>query len=105
MVNPAASLHEQGLEIGFILGENRQSVENIFFQMMELVRHGLPRDVALLGITRVPAKALGVEGEVGSLSPGKAADLLLFSGDPLDPESRLVRIWHKGRPVERGEVR
>ena len=104
VVNPPASLHAQGLEIGFVLGDTRQAVENLFFQLMELVRCGLPRDVALRGITQVPAKTLGLESEVGSIAVGKAADLLLFSGDPLDPESRLLRVWHKGRQV-RGEDR
>ncbi len=72
--------------------------------MMELVRYGLPRDVALRGVTLVPAKALGVEDQVGSLRAGKSADLLLFSGDPLDPVSALVSVWHKGR-LYRGEPR
>ena len=67
--------------------------------MMDLVRHGLPADVALAGITQVPAKSLGVDDRVGSLSPGKDADLLLFSGDPLNPESRLIGVWHKGLRV------
>ena len=51
-------------------------------------------------ITLVPAKTLGLEGEVGSVSVGKAADLLLFSGDPLDPASKLLRVWHKGHTVD-----
>lgn len=97
--NPPAAFHQQGLEIGFLLGDNRQNVEDLFFRMMDLVRHGLPADVALAGVTRVPAKSLGVDDRVGSLSPGKDADLLLFSGDPLNPESRLIGVWHKGLRV------
>ena len=70
-----------------------------FFKLMELVRCGLDRDAALAGVTLVPAKALGIEDRVGSIAPGKDADLLLFDRDPLDPAAKLVRVWHKGSTV------
>jgi len=67
---------------------------------MELVRTGLPREIALRAITLTPAKVLGRNKHVGSIEVGKTADLLLFTGDPLDPTSKLSRIWHKGIEVE-----
>ncbi|MEY4675013.1 MAG: Atrazine chlorohydrolase [Planctomycetota bacterium] len=100
LVHPAAKLHEAGIEVGFHLGERRDQVRAIFFQLMELVRSGLPADVALRGVTLVPAKALGIDKQVGTIEVGKQANLLEFSGDPLDPASTLRGVWLGGRKVE-----
>jgi hypothetical protein len=100
LVNPPALLHGAGLEVGFLLPDERNAARGVLFRLMELVRHGLDRDAALAGVTRVPAKALGLDDRVGSLVAGKVADLLLFDRDPLDPAARLVAIWHRGRAVQ-----
>lgn len=99
LVNPAAALVAAGYDVGFILGDSKRDVRDLFFKLMELVRHGLDRDAALAGVTLVPAKALGIDDRVGSIAEGKDADLLLFDRDPLDPAAKLVRVWHKGGTV------
>ena len=64
---------------------------------MEVVRAGLPADTALAGVTAMPAKFLGIDGDVGSLAEGMRADLLVFANaHPLDPRSRLERVYHNG---------
>ena len=80
------------------------------------VKEGLPRDVALKALTVNPAAILGLDSRVGSLTPGLDGDVVLWSGDPLDVNSRALRVliggatmyeWdetaHRGRTVERGE--
>jgi len=42
------------------------------------------RDSALAGITRIPAEILGVAERVGSLTPGRDADLVVLTADPFD---------------------
>jgi imidazolonepropionase-like amidohydrolase len=47
------------------------------------VKYGIEPWRALQTATILPAKAFGVEKDLGSLEPGKLADLVLVSGDPL----------------------
>lgn len=42
------------------------------------------------------AKAIGIEDEVGSLTPGKRADVVLWNGDPLSSYSRPEKVWIDG---------
>lgn len=65
------------------------------------VRRGMPEAEALKALTINPARILRVDHRVGSLEPGKDADLLLLSGPPLDWESRVQRVWVEGREVWR----
>jgi imidazolonepropionase-like amidohydrolase len=65
------------------------------------VKEGLDRDVALRSITVNPARILGIDDRLGSLTPGKDADLCLWSGDPLDVMSRVVRAYVDGREIYR----
>ena len=45
---------------------------------------GLSREDALLSLTRWAAELSGVSSRVGTLTPGKDADLVIFQGDPFD---------------------
>ena len=51
------------------------------------------------GLTIVPAIVAGIEKRVGSLEPGKDADLVVLDGDPLDPRTRVERGYVEGERV------
>jgi imidazolonepropionase-like amidohydrolase len=53
------------------------------------VKHGLDRDTALRALTINPARIIGIDDRLGSIEPGKDADLVVWSGDPLDVLSRV----------------
>lgn len=57
---------------------------------------GLSWGEALAAITSGPAEALGMGGEIGSLRPGRRADVVMWSGDPLELSSQAERIWIDG---------
>jgi imidazolonepropionase-like amidohydrolase len=60
------------------------------------VAYGLPRAKALATITSSPARALGLEKELGTVEPGKRADLVLWAGDPLELSTLAQRIFIGG---------
>lgn len=47
-------------------------------------------------VTLMPAKILGLGDELGSITPGKRADLALWSGNPMDISSRVTDVWVAG---------
>ena len=53
----------------------------------------------LAGLTTVPAQALGVGDEVGRIAPGQRADLVLWSGDPLEVNAVALQVWMDGRAI------
>ncbi|HEV2568161.1 MAG TPA: amidohydrolase family protein [Sphingomonas sp.] len=57
---------------------------------------GLQWGEALAAITSGPADALGMGNEIGSLRPGRRADVVLWSGDPLELTSHAERVWIDG---------
>jgi imidazolonepropionase-like amidohydrolase len=61
-------------------------------------RSGIPitRDQALRWITANPAWALGLDSIVGTLEPGKMADVVVWSGDPFSVYSKAVQVYNDG---------
>jgi imidazolonepropionase-like amidohydrolase len=74
-------------------------IQHLLLGLMLSVREGLDRDEALKLVTINPAEILGIADRVGSIAPGKDADLAVFSGDPLDIMQRVVRVYIDGEPV------
>jgi imidazolonepropionase-like amidohydrolase len=62
------------------------------FEMATLVRLGVPTKDALLAGTRWGAEACRIDGEVGTLTPGKRADLIAMEGDPLKDIQAMNRV-------------
>lgn len=63
------------------------------------VRAGVSRETALAGLTLNAAKMLDLADRVGSLEPGKDADFLVLSGDPLSTYTRVEQTWVEGTKV------
>jgi len=60
---------------------------------------GQTREQVLAMITIEPAKILGIEKTHGSIEKDKVADLVLLSGEPFDPTTRVDRTWIDGVSV------
>ncbi|MCB9886369.1 MAG: amidohydrolase family protein [Planctomycetes bacterium] len=63
------------------------------------VRYGLSPTDALAALTSAPAKAFGIADRVGSLQKGLDADLVVFSGNPFELQSRVLLVVCNGRVV------
>ena len=57
---------------------------------------GLDWASAFAAVTSGPARAMGMGAEIGSLTPGRRADVVLWSGDPLELTSGVERVWIDG---------
>jgi cytosine/adenosine deaminase-related metal-dependent hydrolase len=62
---------------------------------------------ALAMITSKPAQAIGLGTEIGSLAPGRRADLVIWSGDPLEGASAAEQVYIDGvrQPLDTHETR
>ena len=69
------------------------------------VKEGLDPHVALESLTINPARILGIDDRLGSITSGKAADLCIWSGDPLDVMQRVERAFINGREIYRYDYR
>ncbi len=68
------------------------------------VREGMPEEEALKAITLNAAEIIGVADRVGSLEPGKDADVVVFDGHPFDYRSSPELVLIDGQVVYRREV-
>ncbi len=66
------------------------------------VRAGMSPEGALKAITLTPAEVLGVADRIGSLEPGKSADLVVHRGHPFELASRVSEVMVAGKVVVRG---
>lgn len=64
------------------------------------VRKGMDATTALEALTYNAAKLFHVDDRVGSLQPGRDGDLVIFSGDPLNGTSRVLRVFVAGKEIE-----
>jgi imidazolonepropionase-like amidohydrolase len=71
------------------------------------VSRGLGPGTALAGLTWDAADRLGVGDRTGRIAPGRTADLVVLSGPPFVPGTRVIAVIRGGRVVyeERGESR
>lgn len=63
------------------------------------VKGGLDREAAVRAITLTPAEIFGVQDRIGSLDPGKDADIAIFSGEPLHYMSVVEMVLIDGKTV------
>jgi len=98
LINQAATFRAAGVDVLLQPGLD-QELDSFRLRLAQLVRHGWDAAEALAALTTRPARWLGVSERVGTIEKGKDADLLLFSGDFLDVQSRLVRVILEGETV------
>jgi imidazolonepropionase-like amidohydrolase len=94
----AARLHQAGVVIAFSTDETHNA-RNMKQLAGNAVANGLPYEVALAAITINPARIYGLTGSVGSIETGKAADVVVWDGDPLELSTFAERVFIAGKEI------
>ncbi len=102
--NAVNQLAKAGAKIAFVpVRDNELEFGRMTQRMAELVRAGLPEDKSLRAVTLEPAMLMGIDKEVGSIEKDKAADLVFWDSDPLDPHGKVTRVMILGEMVWKAE--
>jgi imidazolonepropionase-like amidohydrolase len=96
----AALLNKAGVKIAFSQYDRASHNARKVRQLAgNAVAHGLPFDAALAGLTANAADIFGLGGTRGHIARGQVADLVLWSGDPLEVTSVADQVWIAGAAV------
>lgn len=74
----------------------------LLFEAAQAMVNGLPYEEAIRAVTINPAKLLGIDSRVGSISEGKDADLVLYNGDPFEYLTKVCYVMIEGKVVSQG---
>lgn len=96
--NPGV-LTRAGVRVALTTDHPVVPIDYLVYQATLAVKEGMDTDAALRAITLNPARILGLDDRVGALRPGMDADVVIWSGDPLDVMSRALRVFLGGREV------
>lgn len=100
--------------LGMFTGDDALQVRTVTQQAGNMVAlqkvpgaTGLSWGQALRAITAAPAEAVGLGDRIGSLLPGRAGDVVVWDGDPLELQSAPVGVWIDGvaQPLDNRQTR
>jgi len=97
----AARLEKAGVTVAIEGNSGSHRAHEMRYNAGIASANGMTRAGALAAITINPARIFGVANRIGSLEPGKDADLVLWSGDPFEPLSRpqLILVRGEAQPL------
>jgi imidazolonepropionase-like amidohydrolase len=90
-------LHRAGVKFAFSTG-GASNARHVPFHAALATAYGLPADAAMLALTQWPAEIFGID-DLGSIAPGKIANVFIADGDPLDIRTTVEEVFIKGRHV------
>jgi imidazolonepropionase-like amidohydrolase len=98
----AALLRRAGVEVALVGNagggdEEAFNARNVKYEAGNAVAYGMSHDDALRAVTLGPATILGVADRIGSLAPGKDANVVVWSGDPFEFSTQAEHVFVRGR--------
>lgn len=95
----AGLLDEAGIPIALMSGYEAYVPKNrvLLFEAGVAAANGLGMEKTLRALTVEAARILGIQERVGSLAPGKDADVALFDGDPFEYTSHVLDVFVNGQ--------
>jgi len=92
-------LEKAGLEVSIITDHPVIPVQYLMLCASLAVKNGMTRRGAIKAVTINPARIAGLQDRIGSLEPGKDADLVLYTRDPLDIFAEITHVFINGKSV------
>lgn len=93
----ALRLEQSGVKFSLITDHPVIPIEHLRVCAALAVREGLSEDTALEALTCRPAQILKVSDEIGSISPGQHADIVIYDGHPFDFRSKVELVLVDGK--------
>ena len=97
----AGLLAKAGVPLVIVNPGETFNVRNIRQEAGNAVAYGLAWDAALRAVTLAVAEQFGVADRIGSLQPGRDANVVVWSGDPFEFASAAEHVFVRGRSVKR----
>ena len=98
-IQSVLKIAKAGVPFGFGLDSPWRSPESLRLSAALCLREGLERKLAWRALSSQAAELAGVNERVGRLEKGLDADIVLWSGDPLDLKSRVEAVFVDGQRV------
>jgi imidazolonepropionase-like amidohydrolase len=96
LLTQPAELAAAGVKLAFGSFDN-SFARRLGQQAANAVAYGLPYDQALKGVTLYPAQIFGLADQFGTLEPGKVANVIVTTGDPLELTTDVRYLFIKGQ--------
>lgn len=90
-------LVSNGIPVCFSFGKNKTAKE-FWTNIRKAMERGMSFEQALTALTVNPAKAIGMEKELGTLEAGKMASFSVYSSNPFREDAELLETWTAGHP-------
>ncbi len=94
------AMEEAGVPFAIISDHNVMPMSELYLLASLIHKYGVSRDAALRGITINAAKSIGIDDRVGSLAPGKDADIVIQSGELLTIGASVDAVFLNGKRVK-----
>lgn len=97
-IENAARLAKAGVKVA--VGMETHNIRLATQHAGNAVANGLTHEQGIASLTSNPASILGVSDRVGSLAAGKQADVVIWSGDPLEVTEFAEQVFINGEPID-----
>lgn len=91
----AGIMQKAGVKVA-LRTNDAENVRNLPFNAGFAATYGMGREEALKAITIIPAEIFGIADQVGSIEPGKKANLFVSTGDPFEPATAIKHLFING---------
>lgn len=95
----AATLCRAGVAVATTTDHGAVPIDRLALCAALTYRSGMPYTAALESVSSIPSQICGLSDRIGTLEPGRDADIVAFNGDPFDTQPDVEATFIDGRPV------